>query len=214
MGSMSKAQTPDNLPEFPEQGERLAPHHRSAATLELLARRRSTAAVAMTEPGPSSEEIDTLLSIAQRVPDHGKMAPWRFILFQGEERANFGQILAKIWAGENDTDETRLNLEMSRFTRAPLVIGVISHVLEKHAIPEWEQILSAGAACQNLLIGAQAMGYASQWLTEWYAYHPFAKDALGLRSGERVAGFIFIGSTDDQPVERVRPEAEIGIWKG
>ena len=211
---MSKAQTPDNLPEFPEQGERLAPHHRSAATLELLARRRSTAAVGMTEPGPSPEEIDTLLSIAQRVPDHGKMAPWRFILFQGEERANFGQILAKIWAGENDTDEARLNLEMSRFTRAPLVIGVISHVLEKHAIPEWEQILSAGAACQNLLIGAQAMGYASQWLTEWYAYHPFAKDALGLRSGERVAGFIFIGSTDDQPVERVRPEAEIGIWKG
>ncbi|WP_394692196.1 nitroreductase [Hyphobacterium sp.] len=211
---MSKAQTPEILPEFPSQGERLAPHHKNAATLELLARRRSTAAAAMTEPGPSPEEIDTLLSIAQRVPDHGKMAPWRFILFQGEERANFGQILAKIWAGENDADEARLNLELNRFTRAPLVIGVISHVLEKHSIPEWEQILSAGAACQNLLIGAQAMGYASQWLTEWYAYHPFAKDALGLRSGERVAGFIFIGSTEDQPVERVRPEAEIGVWRG
>jgi len=211
---MSKAQTPNNLPEFPNQGERLAPHHKNDATLELLARRRSTAATAMSEPGPSPEEIDTLLSIAQRVPDHGKMAPWRFILFQDEERARFGQILAKIWAGENDADDARIDMELNRFTRAPLVIAVISNVLEKHSIPEWEQIMSAGAACQNLLIGAQAMGYASQWLTEWYAYHPYAKDALGLRSGERVAGFIYIGSTDDQPVERVRPEAEIGVWKG
>ena len=211
---MSKAQTPNNLPEFPNQGERLAPHHKNDGTLELLARRRSTAATAMSEPGPSPEEIDTLLSIAQRVPDHGKMAPWRFILFQDEERARFGQILAKIWAGENDADDARIDMELNRFTRAPLVIAVISNVLEKHSIPEWEQIMSAGAACQNLLIGAQAMGYASQWLTEWYAYHPYAKDALGLRSGERVAGFIYIGSTDDQPVERVRPEAEIGVWKG
>jgi len=211
---MSIAQTPDNLPEFPNQGERLAPHHKNAETLQLLTQRRSTAAVAMSEPGPSPEEIDTLLGIAQRVPDHGKMTPWRFILFQGEERANFGQILAKIWAAENDTDDARIDLELNRFTRAPLVIAVISNVLEKHSIPEWEQIMSAGASCQNLLIGAQAMGYASQWLTEWYAYHPFVKDALGLRSGERVAGFIYIGSTDDQPVERVRPDAEIGVWKG
>ncbi|PIW31844.1 MAG: nitroreductase [Rhodobacterales bacterium CG15_BIG_FIL_POST_REV_8_21_14_020_59_13] len=211
---MSTAQTQDILPDFPDQGERLAPHHKSDAALELLTRRRSTAAAAMREPGPTADEIDTLLGIAQRVPDHGKMAPWRFVLFQGEERTKFGLILAKIWSGENDTDEARMELELNRFTRAPLVIAVISHVLEKHSIPEWEQILSAGAACQNLLIGAQAMGYASQWLTEWYAYHPYVKDSLGMRSGERVAGFIFIGSTDDDPVERVRPGAEIGVWRG
>jgi nitroreductase len=211
---MSDPQSPDTPPEFPSQGERVAPHHKSADALRLLVRRRSTAAIAMSEPGPSPDEIDMLLGIAARVPDHGKMTPWRFVLFQGEERGNFGQILAKIWAGENETDAARLELEQNRFLRAPLVIAVISNVLEKHAIPEWEQILSAGAACQNLLLGAQAMGYASQWLTEWYAYHPYVKDALGLRSGERVAGFVYIGSASEDPVERVRPDADIGVWKG
>ncbi|MEE2527265.1 nitroreductase [Hyphobacterium sp. HN65] len=211
---MSSPEDAEFTPEFPEQGERLSPHHKSAEALTLLARRRSTAAIAMREPGPSPEELDTLLSIAARVPDHGKMAPWRFLLFQGEARLVIGQIIAKIWASENEADEARLALETSRFVRAPLVIGVVSHVLEKHAIPEWEQILSAGAVCQNLLLGAQAMGYASQWLTEWYAYHPLVKDTLGLRSGERIAGFIHIGSTDDEPVERPRPEAQIGVWRG
>ena len=154
------------------------------------------------------------MRIAARVPDHGKMAPWRFVLFQGEERAYFGEVLAKIWASENEPDESRQALEAQRFLRAPLVIAVVSRVLEKHNIPEWEQILSSGAVCQNLLIAAQAMGYGSQWLTEWYAYHPQVKDTLGLRSGERVAGFIYIGSTEDEPVERVRPAPEIGIWRG
>jgi len=211
---MSASQSSDSPPEFPSQGERVASHHKSANALRLLVRRRSTAAIAMSEPGPSPDEIDMLLGIAARVPDHGKMTPWRFVLFQGEERGNFGQILAKIWAGENEADSARLEMEQNRFLRAPLVIAVISNVLEKHAIPEWEQILSAGAACQNLLLGAQAMGYASQWLTEWYAYHPYVKDALGLRSGERVAGFIHIGSASEDPVERVRPDADIGVWKG
>ena len=182
--------------------------------LEFLLSRRSVPVKALTAPVPDRAALDVILTAGVRVPDHGKMAPWRFVLFQGEERTKFGQILAKIWSGENDTDEARMELELNRFTRAPLVIAVISHVLEKHSIPEWEQILSAGAACQNLLIGAQAMGYASQWLTEWYAYHPYVKDSLGMRSGERVAGFIFIGSTDDDPVERVRPGAEIGVWRG
>ena len=211
---MSASDPTDFLPDFPEQGERLLPHHKSADALSLLARRRSTAAIAMRDPGPSEDELDTLLSLTARVPDHGKLAPWRFLIFQGEDRAHFGQILAKIWGQDNEMDAARQELEQNRFTRAPLVIAVISNVIENHKIPEWEQILSAGAVCQNLLLGAQAMGYASQWLTEWYAYHPFAKDTLGLRSGERVAGFIFIGSTDDEPVERVRPAAEIGVWRG
>ncbi|WP_420433153.1 nitroreductase family protein [Hyphobacterium sp.] len=211
---MKPSETPEFTPEFPGQGERLAAHHKNPETLSLLARRRSTAAICLRDPGPTAEELDCLLQIAARVPDHGKMAPWRFVLFQGEDRAYFGEVLAKIWASENESDEARLELETQRFLRAPLVIGVISRVLEKHNIPEWEQILSAGAACQNLLIAAQAMGYGSQWLTEWYAYHPQVKDTLGLRSGERVAGFIYIGSTDEEPVERVRPSPEIGIWRG
>lgn len=211
---MSASEDAEFTPEFPAQGERLLPHHKSAEALTLLARRRSTAAIAMREPGPSPEELDTLLSIGARVPDHGKMTPWRFLLFQDDSRRVIGEILAKIWGSENDADEARLEMETNRFLRAPLVIAVISCVLEKHTIPEWEQILSSGAVCQNLLLGAQAMGYASQWLTEWYAYHPMVKDTLGLRSGERIAGFIYIGSTDDQPVERPRPEAQIGVWRG
>jgi nitroreductase len=211
---MKPSETPESTPDFPEQGERLSPHHQSGDALALLARRRSTAAINLNEPGPSPEELDCLLRIAARVPDHGKLAPWRFLLFQGDERAHFGEVLAKIWASENEADDARLALESQRFLRAPLVIAVVSRVLENHKIPEWEQILSAGAACQNLLIAAQAMGYGSQWLTEWYAYHPQVKDTLGLRSGERIAGFIYVGSTDDQPVERVRPDAEIGIWRG
>ncbi|WP_421787145.1 nitroreductase family protein [Hyphobacterium sp.] len=211
---MPPSETPDFTPEFPQQGERLSPHHKNADTLALLARRRSTAAINLNDPGPSPEQLDCLLNIAARVPDHGKMAPWRFLLFQGEDRAHFGEVLAKIWASENEADETRLALETQRFMRAPLVIAVISRVLENHKIPEWEQILSAGAACQNLLIAAQAMGFGAQWLTEWYAYHPQVKDTLGLRSGERIAGFIYIGSTQDEPVERVRPAPEIGIWRG
>jgi nitroreductase len=198
---------------FPEPGERLEGAHPSADTLALLARRRSTAARAMTEPGPDDAQLKTLLKIAQRVPDHGKLAPWRFLVFRGEGRERAGAVLSKIFAGKDGgTDEAKIAEEAGRFTRAPVVIAVISTVLENHKIPEWEQILSAGAACQNLLLAANAMGFASQWLTEWYAYDPHVKDAFGLRSGERIAGFIHIGSPGEDPVERIRPEALVSFW--
>ena len=92
------------------------------------------------------------------------------------------------------------------------MIAVISRVIENHKIPEWEQVLSSGAACQNLLIAASAMGYGAQWLTEWYAFDPEVKDVLGLKSGERVAGYIYVGSAKDEPVERVRPAARVDHW--
>lgn len=203
-----------DFPDFPAPGERLASSHQNADTLALLTRRRSTVAVALQEPGPSPEQVERLIGIASRVPDHGKLAPWRFVVFEGEARANFGQVLAKVFSASNpNATADQIDCEAGRLTRAPLVIAVISKVIENHKIPEWEQVLSAGAACQNMLIAASAMGFGAQWLTEWYAYDPFVKDALGLRSGERIAGFIYIGTAPEQPVERVRPRPHVGRWK-
>ncbi|WP_300543187.1 nitroreductase [Maricaulis sp.] len=203
------------LPDFPAPGERLAPSHANADTLTLLTRRRSTVALSLNEPGPSPAQLERLIGIASRVPDHGKLAPWRFIVFEGEARSRFGGILAKVFAAKTSgASEDQIAFEAGRFTRAPLVVAVISTVTENHKIPEWEQVLSAGAACQNMLIAASAMGFGAQWLTEWYAYDADVKDVLGLKSGERVAGFVYVGSAADEPVERVRPKAHVGRWTG
>lgn len=212
---MNQEITTDNSVDFPAPGDRLAPAHPSAETLALLKRRRSTPAIGLSEPGPSAQEVEDLIAIAARVPDHGKLAPWRFVIFEGEARTSFGAILSKIFAARNpEASADQIEFERARFERAPLVIAVISSVLEKHPIPVWEQEMSAGAACQNMLIGASAMGYGAQWLTEWYAFDPDVKDMMGLRSGERIAGFIYIGTAKDHPVERKRPQPHIGRWKG
>ncbi|WP_339741248.1 nitroreductase [uncultured Maricaulis sp.] len=200
--------------DFPAPGEPLAPSHANTETLALLTRRRSTPAIGLTEPGPDASQVEHLLGIASRVPDHGKLAPWRFILFEGEARTSFGMILGKVWAVKNpDATPDQTRCEQQRFERAPLVIAVISTVTEHHKIPLWEQELSAGAACQNLLIAASAMGFGAQWLTEWYAYDCDVKDALGLRSGERIAGYIYIGTSAGEVMERPRPRAHVGRWK-
>jgi nitroreductase len=200
--------------EFPAPGERLAPSHASAETLALLTRRRSTPAIGLAAPGPDANQVEHLLGIAARVPDHGKLAPWRFILFEGDARGSFGTILGKVWTVKNpDATKDQSRFEQQRFERAPLVIAVISTVIEHHKIPLWEQELSAGAVCQNLLIAASAMGFGAQWLTEWYAYDPDIKDALGLRSGERIAGYVYVGTATDEVVERPRPRAHVGRWK-
>jgi len=205
-----------DLPD-PEFGEELVSCHPNDETLSLLARRRSTVANNMTEPGPSPAQVEDLLRIAARVPDHGKLAPWRFILFEGEARASFGHVLRKCFAAANpDAPDDLLNFEEQRFIRAPIVIAVISRITEKHKIPVWEQTLSAGAVCQNLLIGASAMGFAAQWITEWYAFDQNVKGTMRLRSGERVAGFVYIGTATEPPRERARPDlpALVSRWKG
>lgn len=210
----------DELPaspsiEAPEPGERITGAEANLDRLAMLARRRSTAAVALTEPAPNPSELKTLLQIAQRVPDHGKLTPWRFVIFEGPSRENFGNILAKVAAThfQNINDE-HIEIERNRLTRAPLVVAVISTVIENHKIPEWEQILSAGAVCQNMLLAANAMGYGGQWLTEWFAYHPSIRDTMELRSGERIAGFMHFGTPSEDPVERLRPTAGIEHWQG
>jgi nitroreductase len=202
-------------PPAPDADAALPASAPSAETLALLARRRSTLARLMTGPGPDAEQRDALVRLAARVPDHGKLFPWRFITFEGEARARFGEILeARLRDLEPAAPPERFELERNRFTRAPLVIAVISDVTENHKIPEWEQILSAGAACQTLLIAASAMGFAAQWLTEWYAYDPAARAALGLADNERVAGFIYIGTASEDATERPRKPARVSAWGG
>ena len=179
-----------------------APH-----ALDLLLSRRSGSAKAMSEPGPSKEQLAAILKAGARAPDHGKLFPWRFIVFQGDGRERFGRMLGEILEAEGER-ERQIDEETKRFLRAPLVVAVISAAREQHKIPVWEQELSAGAVCQNLLIAATASGFVAQWVTEWYAYHPTVKERLGLKPGERVAGFIYIGTSTVELEERPRPEID------
>lgn len=182
---------------------------RSPQTLDLLLRRRSASAKAMTGPGPGEEDIALILAAGARVPDHGKLAPWRFIRFDGDSRAAFGEALAELVANrESDASPVRLETERTRFSRAPLVIAVISSPKSDKPIPEWEQRLSAAAVCQNMLIAATALGHGAQWLTEWYAYDPDAIALLRLGAHEKVAGFLFFGQPAETLVERERPSVE------
>lgn len=196
-----------NLPELPRDNDPLPATHPSDETLKLLALRRSTLARDMVEPGPSSDEINDLIRLAARVPDHGKLGPWRFVVFEGEARARFGDVIAKAFQKtEPDADEERIQFERDRLTRAPKTICVISKVIPHPKAPEWEQILCAGAACQTLLIAANAMGFAAQWITEWYAYNADVDAALGLGEGERIAGFIYLGTAQGELTERRRAD--------
>lgn len=178
-------------------------------TLDLLLSRRSGSAKSMTGPGPSPEELRTILTAGSRVPDHKKLFPWRFIVFEGEGRRRMGELLAKITAEDDPkASEERLGMERHRFTRAPVVVGVVSRVRENIPIPMWEQELSAGAACQNMLLAAHAMGYVGNWLTEWCAFDGRVRDALGLKAGERIAGFLYFGKSAEPLEERLRPNLD------
>lgn len=200
---MTTRPTPPAPPEF---GAPLAPAWPSEEILTRLAQRRSTAAAALTEPGPSPDELDALLRVAARVPDHGKLAPWRFVVFEGEARAKAGALLEKVARARNpELDDAMAAAERERFLRAPVVVAVISSVIENHKIPEWEQILSAGAVCQTLLLAAHASGFAGQWLSEWCAFDNDVRRAFGLGPGERIAGYIYLGTTHDEARERPRP---------
>src|ERR1700733_2208467 len=174
--------------------------------LELLKTRRLFKAVELLGPGPSAAEIDTLLTVASRVPDHGKLAPWRFIVFEGEARDLAGAAIAAAFAKKYpDAKAEQVEAERARLTRAPLVIAVVSRAGPHVKIPEWEQVLSAGAAAMNLVLAAHALGYGASWITEWYAYDRNVLDALGLAPAERIAGFIHIGRPPGPPEDRARP---------
>jgi nitroreductase len=186
--------------------------------LELLLTRRSVKAGMLGEPGPSSDELRTILTVAARVPDHKKLVPWRFVTFEGEARAAFGEVLAAACAAEEPEPPSvkRLEIERSRLMRAPTVVAVVSRVTRNPAAPEWEQVLSGGAVCMNLCHAANALGFASCWLTEWYSYSPAVRSALKLAGNEKVAGFIYLGTARERPEERERPDlAKIASrWQG
>lgn len=181
---------------------------------DYLATRRSTPAFQMRDPGPSRNEIEEILKLTVRVPDHGKIAPWRFIVYSGAKRAEIGEALLKMrLEKEPDLSQELIEVERTRFTRAPVVVGVISTAAPHPKIPEWEQVMSAGAVCLNLLMAANANGYVANWLSEWFAFDETAYPLLGIRPGEKVAGFIHIGSTDFPNTERPRPElADVVTW--
>lgn len=177
--------------------------------VRLLATRRSTVVAQLGEPGPSAQELETILTAGARVPDHGKLAPWRFILFQGAAREAIGTVFeARYRALHPDASGETLAFERGRFMRAPVVVAVVSRAAPHPKIPEWEQVLSAGAACQTMLITAIAMGYGAQWITEWYAYDEEVRHAMGLTKDERIAGFVYIGTAREAPMERARPDLD------
>jgi nitroreductase len=176
--------------------------------LELLLIRRSVKAGMLGEPGPDPGQLTTILTAAARVPDHKKLEPWRFIVFDGDARAAFGEALAAACAAEEKEPPSpaRLHTERTRLTRAPCVVAVVSRVTPNPAAPEWEQVLSCGAVGMNLCLAANALGFATCWLTEWYAYSPAVKAALRLADNERVAGFIYIGTATERQDDRERPD--------
>jgi nitroreductase len=177
--------------------------------IELILSRRSGSAKAMTGPGPDEGQLTTILRAASRVPDHGKLFPWRFIVIQGDARRRMGNLLVEtLRADEPALSPERVEIERGRFLRAPVVVGVVSRVREAIPIPEWEQILSAGAACQTMLMAAHALGFVANWITEWPAYHPLVRERLGLKPGERIAGFVYIGTSAILLEERVRPRLD------
>jgi len=182
--------------------------------LDLLLSRRSGSAKAMTGPGPSPDQLRQVLACGARVPDHGKLTPWRFIVFEGDGRARMGELLAQVIVeSEPDASPERLALERNRFLRAPVVIGVVSRVREAIPIPEWEQMMSAGACTMSIVIAAHAMGFVANWITEWCAYHPLVRERLGLKPGERIAGFVYIGHPAAPLEERGRPNLDALITR-
>jgi len=197
-----------DLPKPPEFGAPLPPTHESAETLKLLALRRSTPVAMLGEPGPSAADLDALLRLAMRVPDHRKLEPWRVLIIEGDARKKLGDMFAAArHLREPDASEAALAEERRLPLRAPVILAVISApVHDPKKTPVWEQQLSSGALCQTLLIAASAMGWAACWITETPAYDSHVQAALGMKPGEQIAGFIYLGTAKEQPVERQRPD--------
>ncbi|HEY4545627.1 MAG TPA: nitroreductase [Pedomonas sp.] len=185
------------------------------SAMSLLLSRRSAKARDLAEPGPSEIELRQILSAASRVPDHGKLSPWRFVVIGKENREAFAAgLVAALRAEKPDASEIEIEGALQFARQAPVIIAVLSRITKGIKIPEWEQELSAGAACQNLLMAAHALGYHANWLTGWATYSPAVIELLGGAPGDRSAGFVFIGTSTRPAEERPRPELEAisTIW--
>lgn len=178
----------------------------SKETLYYLLHRRSVSRKKLENPGPTDSELRQILTAASRVPDHGKMSPFWFMIFRGQDKDAFTNVLKSCLAEDKPKkDEEALEKTASKIMAPPLAIAVIS-APKPSKIPVWEQFMTVGAACQNLVLSANALGYGVNWLTEWYSYDPRIKDALKLDEGENIAGFFFIGTAQDVPSDRERPD--------
>lgn len=189
--------------------------------IDFLLTRNSAPIPELRAPAPSDAEIATILAAASRVPDHGRLEPWRFILYRGDVRIEIGQKLAELAERrEGPLPEGRRNQELARFSRAPLVIGVVSSPKEHPKIPGWEMFLSGGMAAMNLITAANALGYGTNMITNWYSDCEEGRALLGLAPHERVVGFVHIGSYDGTVQERQRPDVAklyadyAGPWEG
>jgi len=180
---------------------------------DRLARRRSAPAQSLTGPGPSREEIERILTLGARSPDHGKLFPWRFVVMGPQGRADLADKLLPLADRQPGADKARKVL--MKLTAAPLTILVVSVPVDSQKVPVWEQQLSAGAVCMNLEHAANALGYSASWITDWYSYDAEATALYGVKDGEQVAGFIHIGTLAEPPLERPRPDvAAITEWRG
>jgi nitroreductase len=180
--------------------------HESPEMLRLLARRRSTKVGHLVEPGPSDEQINALLRLAARVPDHGKLGPWRFVVIAGDGRARAGEKLANVIANDDGVDPSRLDAARGLMLRAPVCVMVVSNPAPSQKAPDWEQEQSAAMASFALLLAAHAMGFAGCILTEWPTYDSRARAALGLKERERIAGFVYLGTPREPASERFRAD--------
>jgi nitroreductase len=174
--------------------------------IDLLKTRRSVKPREMISPGPSPAELETILTIGTRVPDHGKLAPWRFIIFEGDARVRAGDIIAGVFARKNpNAPPAEIDVEKRRLTDAPLVIGIVSFTKPHPKVPPWEQELSAGASAMNIVTAATALGYGACWLTGWFAFDRDVLDGFGLKADEKLAGLIHIGTSSKPSEDRPRP---------
>ena len=206
---------PNTLPMPPQLYDLLPAPVADKALLDMLALRRSVKVAHLGLPGPDSETLTAILQIGARVPDHGKLGPWRFIILAGDDRHALGTLIANLLQQRQpDLDASHLEMEANRFARTPVVVAVVSTASSHAKIPEWEQILSAGAVCHNVMLAARGFGFGSVWLSEWAAYDLDALALLGLTPSEKLAGFIYMGTATQAPIERPRPDAltRISTW--
>lgn len=181
----------------------------TSSAISLLKTRKSASVKAMVAPGPTPEQLKTILEIAVRVPDHGKLTPWRLVLFEGEARRKFGEVIKTRWQElhpEHGPDS--LAFQAGLFLRAPTVLVIVSKAEPHVKIPEWEQLLSAGALTQNILLAAAALGVGAQWNTDWIAYDPQIMKAMGLTATEKIVGVVYLGTPASALEDRPRPDPE------
>jgi nitroreductase len=198
------------LPAAPLFGEP-CPIKPSGETLALLANRRSSSAQTLVAPGPTEAQIQDIICIGARAPDHGKLNPWRFVVLEGAPKAAFVERIRPLAAKQRAPDKAQAVL--AKLANPPATVAVIFSP-KGEAKPVWEQELSAGAVCTLMLVAAEAMGFGANWITDWYSYDPEALAILGLAPGEKVAGFIHLGTASEAPLERVRPDlgSLVSVW--